>query len=101
MVFATIGIRTVGFASGSILLHPDKQPSFFINEVGVIENMRRRGIATALCKLLLKAARDKGCQGIWLATEGNNLEARALYKRLQARETGGVVVYDWDGVMND
>ncbi|MCK8464077.1 GNAT family N-acetyltransferase [Aliiroseovarius sp. S1339] len=98
MVFATIGARTVGFASGTVLLHPDKQPAFFINEVGVSENMRRRGIATSLCELLLKTARDSGCQSIWLATEADNIEARALYKRLNARETSGVVVYDWDGV---
>jgi len=101
MVFAVEGTRIVGMASGTVLLHPDKQPLFFVNEVGVHEDMRRRGIATSLCELLMRAARDKGCQGIWLATETDNLGARALYRRLNARETNAVVVYDWDGAMDD
>lgn len=101
MVFAAMGARIVGMASGTVLLHPDKQPAFFINEVGVNEEFRRRGIATSLCELLMKVARDRGCQGIWLATETDNIEARGLYQRLNARETSGIVVYDWDGAMDD
>lgn len=101
LVFAAIGTFIVGFASGSIMRHPDKQPAFFINEVGVTEAMQRRGIATSICELLLKTARDRGCNGIWLATEADNHAARSLYKRLQAREVAGIVVYDWDGVMDD
>lgn len=99
LVFAAIGSRVVGMASGSVLLHPDKQPAFFINEVGVTEEFRRRGIATSLCNLLMKVARDRGCQGIWLATEQDNVEARGLYRRLNARETRDIVVYDWDGAL--
>jgi ribosomal protein S18 acetylase RimI-like enzyme len=101
MVFAAVGARIIGMASGTVLLHPDKQPAFFINEVGVNEDFRRRGIAISLCKLLMKVARDRGCRGIWLATEIDNIEARGLYRRLDARETRGIVVYDWDGAMDD
>ncbi len=101
MVFAAIGTQIIGMASGNVMLHPDKQPAFFINEVGVNENFRRRGIATSLCELLMNVAREKGCHGIWLATESDNIEARGLYRRLNARETSGVVVYDWGGVMDD
>lgn len=101
MVFAAMGCRIVGMASGTVLLHPDKQPAFFINEVGVKEGFRRRGIATSLCKLLMKVARDRGCQSIWLATETDNVEARGLYQRLEARETRGIVVYDWGGARAD
>jgi ribosomal protein S18 acetylase RimI-like enzyme len=101
MVFAAIGARVVGMASGTVLLHPDKQPLFFINEVGVNEDFQRRGIATSLCELLMKVARDRGCRGIWLATEADNIEARGLYRRLNARETASIVVYDWDGAMDD
>ena len=49
MVVATIGGKVIGFASGTLLLHPDKKPAFFVNEVGVNEGFRQRGIATALC----------------------------------------------------
>ena len=100
MVLAMQGSRVIGFASGNVLLHPDKPPAFFINEVGVNENMRQRGIATELCRRLMDLARGKGYRGIWLATETDNTAARALYRKLQARETDAVVVYDWDGAMD-
>jgi ribosomal protein S18 acetylase RimI-like enzyme len=100
LVFATVGRRVIGMASGTVLLHPDKQPAFFINEVSVVEDLRRTGIATALCERLLEVARAKGCKGVWLATEADNAEARALYRKLRARQTAGIVVYDWDGAMD-
>lgn len=101
LVFATVGTSVVGMASGTVLLHPDKHPAFFINEVGVNEEMRIRGIGTALTKMLMNVARAKGYKGIWLATETDNVEARALYRKLGARETEAVVVYDWDGAMDE
>lgn len=100
LVFATIYDLVVGFASGTVLRHPDKAPAFFINEVGVDVPWRRRGVARALCRRLIERARAIGCAGIWLATEADNTAARALYRSLSARETRGIVVYDWDGAMD-
>lgn len=100
LVFATSGRTIVGFASGAMLLHPDKAPVFFVNEVDVAPDWQHQGIATALCRMLIGVARDRGCQGIWLATEEDNVAARALYRRLDARETGAIVIYDWDGAMD-
>ncbi len=100
LIFAISETKVVGLASGAILLHPDKPPIFFVNEVGVDANMRSKGIATALLQKLLDVARRRGCQGIWLATEVDNDEARGLYRKLKARETEGFVIYDWDGAMD-
>jgi len=91
----------IGMATGVVLLHPDKPPAFFVNEVGVDEDMRRQGVGLQLVQRLLAIARDRGCQGIWLATEDDNQAARALYRRAEARETGGIVVYDWDDAMTE
>lgn len=93
--------RLIGFASGVILLHPDKAPQFFISEVGVNEAHRKKGVATRLVTALIAVAKDKGCDGLWLATEKDNEPARGLYKKLKARETKDIVVYDWGGVMDD
>lgn len=101
LIYATQGDAVVGFASGNVLFHPDKPPSFFVNEVGVEDAYRRQGIASELCNRLMDMARARGCEGIWLATETDNAPARALYTSLEARETEGVVVYDWDGAMDD
>lgn len=100
LVFAASGEEVIGFASGTVLLHPDKRPAFFISEVGVLENWRRRGVAAALCEMLIGVAGDRGCKGIWLATETDNDAARALYRGLKARETSAVVIYEWDGAMD-
>ena len=100
MVFATLADRVVGMASGTVLRHPDKQPALFVNEVGVDEELRNQGIGAALTQRLLDLARAQGCKGIWLATEGDNAPARALYRKLGARETQEIVVYDWDGAMD-
>ena len=100
LVFALQGGEVVGFASGVVLLHPDKPPAFFVSEVDVAPRMQRRGVGTALCQRLIGLARDRGCQGVWLATEEGNAAARALYRALEGRETPGITVYDWDGVMD-
>ena len=85
LVFAILEDTVVGFVSGVVMLHPDKQPIFFINEVDVAPAFRRRGIATALCERLIAHARAEGCKGIWLGTEADNAAARALYRRLGGR----------------
>ena len=101
LVMAYAGEQAVGMASGQILLHPDKAPAFFVAEVGVRDAWQRRGIAKQLCARLIAEARALGCKGIWLATEGDNVAARALYRSLDARETADIVVYDWDGAMDE
>lgn len=93
--------QVIALASGVMMFHPDKEPVFFINEVGVHEDFQRRGIGRAVTQALIDAARADGSSGIWLATEVDNKAARGLYCGLGARKTSGVVVYDWDGAMDD
>lgn len=99
IIGAMDGERLIGFASGVVLLHPDKAPMLFVNEVGVNETHRQQGIASRLVEALKDWGRAYGCEGVWLATEHDNAPARALYTKLKARETTGVVVYDWDGAL--
>lgn len=88
--------EVIGFASGTVLMHPDKANMFFVNEVSVHEDYRRQGIATRMCDRVFDLARDRGCEGIWLATEGDNAAARGFYRSLHGRETCGIVMYGWD-----
>ncbi len=94
------GDLAVGMASGTVLLHPDKPPSLFVNEVGTREGWERRGIATAVLKALFEAARARGCKGIWVATETENAAARALYESLEG-EALGCIAYGWDGAFDE
>jgi len=88
--------EVIGFASGTVIMHPDKPFSFFVNEVSVHEEYQRQMIATRVMKRIIELARDRGCQSIWVATENKNKAARELYRSLEARETAKIVMYDWD-----
>ena len=90
--------EVIGFASGTVLMHPDKDPQFFVNEVSVHPDVRQMGIAKRLMDRISDLAWDRGCNGIWLATEDDNAPARALYEAIGGRETKGIVVYDWGDV---
>lgn len=96
IVVARDGGTVVGMASGVLYLHPDKPLQLFANEVGVAGPWQRQGLGRRLVSHLLEEARARGCTEAWVATEGDNTAARALY-----RSTGGEedperpVVYSW------
>jgi len=100
LVLAYDGPQAVGMISANVQLHPDKEPSMFINEVGTRDGWTRRGIATALVESMIKIARDRGCVGIWLGTEQDNLPAIGLYRSLEADEVAGVY-FGWDGALDE
>ena len=77
----------------------DPEATLFVNEVGVAPAHRRRGIGAELTRRLLDRARALGADAAWLATEADNTAARALYNSLRARETPGIVVYDWGAIL--
>jgi ribosomal protein S18 acetylase RimI-like enzyme len=70
------------------VFHPDKRPELFLNEIAVIEGLRRQGVAHALVEELQRIAQERGCVSIWVLTDEENNAAMALY-----RSTGGT----WDG----
>ena len=88
--------EVVGFVSGTVLMHPDKPTAFFVNEIGVHEDIRGQGIGNRLLKRISELALDRGCEEIWAATEGENIPARGLFRKMVSEEQDGVVVYTWD-----
>jgi ribosomal protein S18 acetylase RimI-like enzyme len=95
LVLARMGGRVVGFASGTVLDHPDKPRNLFVQELGVNEEAQGRGIARALLAALRAEGRARGCMVAWVLTEGDNLPARATYAATGGNETTGVVMYEW------
>lgn len=96
MVLAEMDGLAVGFASGTVLDHPDKPPSLLIQELGVNEPAQRRGIARVLLAALRDEGRRRGCRGSWVLTEDDNVAAKATYRAAGGREITGVVMYEWD-----
>lgn len=99
LVLAFDGDLAVGMASGTVLLHPDKPPTMFVNEVGVRDSHLCQGIGTAVTKELFAIARARGCKGIWLGTEPDNAPALALYRKLGGDEVQGVY-FGWKGALD-
>lgn len=69
-----------GFVSGIEMTHPDKGTEMFLYELGVDDGFRGRGIGTALVANLTDLARARGCYGMWVLTDADNLAARRTYQ---------------------
>lgn len=95
LMVAELAGEVVGFASGTVLDHPDKPPSLFVQEVGVNDNAQRRGIGRALVQALRAEGRKAGCTTSWVLTDTDNAAARALYTGTGGVETSGVVMVEW------
>jgi ribosomal protein S18 acetylase RimI-like enzyme len=100
IMLAYDGDLAVGMVTGTVLLHPDKPPSMFVNEVGTRDGWLRRGIARALTNQFFDVARARGCKGIWLGTEPDNTAALGLYRALDGQEIN-FVGFGWDGAFDD
>lgn len=73
------GEVVVGIASGTELLHPDKPPQLFMNEVSVAPAHRKKGIGRRLVAALVAEARDRGCTYAWLGTAADNAAGQACF----------------------
>jgi ribosomal protein S18 acetylase RimI-like enzyme len=82
----------VGMASALHYIHPDKPPQLFVNEVGVADAYQRRGIGLLLVNELLAHGKRLGCAEAWVATEADNLPARALYRKAGGEESTDQIV---------
>jgi ribosomal protein S18 acetylase RimI-like enzyme len=88
--------RAVGMISGIETTHPDKGTEMFVYELGVAPAARLQGVATELVRALAEIARDRGCYGMWVGTETDNVAAQATYRKAGASEEAPFVLLNWD-----
>lgn len=86
----------LGFVSGVETTHPDKGTEMFLYELGVDEGARGRGVGSALVDALAALARERGCYGMWAATETGNVAARRTYAKAGARTAPAQLILEWD-----
>ena len=98
LILAYDGDLAVGMVSAIILLHPDKEPAMFINELGTRDSHLRQGIATGLMEAMIEVAKVRGCKGVWLGTEADNDAALGLYRKIAEEEVGGSF-FGWDDAL--
>jgi aminoglycoside 6'-N-acetyltransferase I len=82
----------VGMASAVHYVHPDKPAELWINEVGVADAHRGRGIGRQLLEALKAQGRSLGCREAWVLTQPDNAAARGLYRTVGGAEAGVVYV---------
>jgi ribosomal protein S18 acetylase RimI-like enzyme len=101
LFLAEVAGRIEGFVSAILTDHPDKPRALYLIELGVNEGFRRQGIARALIVAARAAGRARGATETWVLTEGDNSDARALYRAAGGTETPDVVMYAWDETGRD
>jgi ribosomal protein S18 acetylase RimI-like enzyme len=70
----------VGMVSGVETTHPDKGTEMFLYELAVDAGSQGRGVGTALVRALAALAQEKGCYGMWVLTDADNLPAMGAYR---------------------
>ncbi len=86
----------VGMISGVETTHPDKGTEMFLCELGVAPAARKRGVATELVRALAALAKARGCYGMWVAVDVDNVAALSTYRRAGAQGEAACVVQSWD-----
>lgn len=96
LLIAYVDGDSAGFVSATELTHPDQaRPELFLNEVGVADAYRGRGVGRALVERLWAVARDRGCRGMWVLTEEDNVAANKVYAAAGGIRIRAEVMYEW------
>ena len=96
LLIAYVDGEPAGFVSANELTHPDHaQPELFLNELGVVEAHRGHGIGRALVQRLWEIARERGCRGMWVLTDDDNVAANRVYAAAGGTRAGAEVMYQW------
>ena len=96
LVIAYADGEPAGFVSGTEILHPDQEePELFLNELGVDSAYRGRGIGRALVAKLWEIARARGCRGMWVLTDDENVAATKTYAGAGGSRVGTEVMFQW------
>jgi aminoglycoside 3-N-acetyltransferase I len=88
--------RPVGFVSGVETTHPDKGTEMFLYELGVDEPTRRQGIGRALVEALATLACERGCYGMYVLTDDDNVAALRTYRSAGGGNASQQVMLEWD-----
>lgn len=87
--------RPVGFVSGVEITHPDKGTELLLYELGVDAPVRRRGIGQRLVAAFAALARERGCTGMWVLVDDDNVPALATYAAAGGRPASSPRLLEW------
>jgi ribosomal protein S18 acetylase RimI-like enzyme len=84
-----------GMVTGVEMTHPDKGTEMFLYELAVDEPFRRQGVGQALTSALAAVARERGCYGMWVLTDEDNIAAQATYSRAGGAPEQVLAMFAW------
>jgi ribosomal protein S18 acetylase RimI-like enzyme len=87
--------QPVGFVSGVEMTHPDKGTEMFLYELAVDERFRRRGIGRQLVEALMALAQRRGCYGMWVLADPDNVAAVQTYRSAGGGAGAPCLLFDW------
>ena len=85
----------IGYVTGVETTHPDKGTEMFLYELSVDADHRNRGVGRRLVAALADLARDRGCYGMWVATEPTNGAGIATYRAAGADQPEPCITMTW------
>jgi ribosomal protein S18 acetylase RimI-like enzyme len=97
LLIAYVEGEPAGFVSGTQIVHPDKSaPELFLNELGVDEAYRGRGIGKELVAELWTFAQSRGCRAMWVLTDESNVAAHKVYAGAGGVRGESQLMFEWD-----
>lgn len=93
LVIARKGALVVGQIRAMVHLQPDGPAQLYIDNLGVAPQVQRQGIALSLLHAAFLWGQDRDCAEAWVATEPDNLPARAIYARMQAEPEAAMAFF--------
>jgi ribosomal protein S18 acetylase RimI-like enzyme len=97
LLIAYVDDEPAGMITGVETTHPDKGTEMFLYELSVAEDARRQGIGKALVVALRDLARERGCYGMFVLTDDDNVAALATYRSAGSNDAESRhVMLDWD-----
>ncbi|MEM9143264.1 MAG: GNAT family N-acetyltransferase [Bacteroidota bacterium] len=100
LVLAFSRDQLVGMASGFHYVHPDKDPTLFVNEVSILDDFQNQGIGRNIVRYLVEyAGKALGCTSAWVLTENSNIPARKAYAAARgSEEREPILLIEFDGL---
>lgn len=96
LVIAHTPALVVGQLRAMINLQPDGPSQLYIDNLGVAPAYQRQGIARALLREAFVWGQSHACTQAWVATEPDNLAARALYESVKSAPGETMAYYPLD-----
>lgn len=93
LAVARAGDLVVGQVRAMIQLQPDGPSQLYIDNLGVAPDHQRRGIGRGLLREAFRWGQENGCEEAWVATELDNLSARALYDTIRSAPEEAVAYF--------